>query len=185
MAVRKAAAYSRHYTRPSTRKSAVKRRNYIKTVPAQKITKFHMGDIKKYNSNRFNIILTMQSKESIQIRDLALEAVIQYVHKELETTLPGQYYFAVKVYPHHIQRNHKVLTGAGADRMAIGMAHSWGTSEGRAALLKEGSAIFVVAVNDEKAAAFTRATLHKIKAKIPCSSRIVTEIHKEIKEVKE
>jgi len=176
MAVRKAAAYSKKYTRPSVRKSAVKARNYIKTVPAQKVTKFHMGNINKFNSNGFNVILTMQSKEKLQIRDLALEAVRQYVHKELEEKLPAAYYLGVKVYPHHIQRNHKVLTGEGADRMAIGMAHSWGTSEGRAALVDVNHPLFVVAVDDEKAAATARDILKKVKPKLPCSTRIVTEV---------
>jgi len=174
MGVRKARAYSRKYARPSTRRSSRKNQNYIKTVPSQKITKFHMGDFNKYKDNKFRYVLTMESKEKIQIRDLALEACRQYVVKELETNLLGQFYFEVKVYPHHIQRNHKVLTGVGADRMAIGMAHSFGTSEGRAALVPADHPIFVVAIDSEKGLGIARAALHKIKAKLPCTTRILT-----------
>lgn len=176
MGVRKARAYTHHYTRPSTRRSAKKGNNYIKTVPTQKISKFHMGDTKRYLKGGFPILLTMQSKETAQIRDLAIEAVRQYLTKELEEKYLGQFYLGVKIYPHHIQRNHKVLTGAGADRMAIGMAHSYGSSEGRAALVGVNHPLFVIGVNDEKAASFVRFILKQIKAKLPCTTRIVTEM---------
>jgi len=175
MALRKALSYSKRHVRPYTRKSAKKSKSYIKAVPAQKVVKLHMGDIHGFDNKKLNIILKLQSTEPIQIRDHAIEAARQYIHKELEESLAGQYYFAVKIYPHHIIRENKMITGAGADRMQTGMAHSFGVTIGRTAIVKEGQEIFLVAVNSEKAVRITRGAFEKIKAKLPCSTRIMTE----------
>jgi large subunit ribosomal protein L10e len=175
MALRKALSYSKRHVRPYTRKSAKKSKSYIKAVPAQKVVKLHMGDIHGFDNKKLNIILKLQSTEPIQIRDHAIEAARQYVHKDLEENLAGQYYFAVKIYPHHIIRENKMITGAGADRMQTGMAHSFGVTVGRTAIVKKGQDIFIVAVNSEKAMRITRVAFEKIKAKLPCSTRIITE----------
>jgi large subunit ribosomal protein L10e len=136
-----------------------------------------MGDIRGFGNKRFNTILKMLSGESVkvQMRDNAIEAARQYIHKELEEALAGQYYFAVKVFPHHVLRENKMITGAGADRMQTGMAHSFGVTVGRAAIVRPGSEIFVIAVNSDKAMKIARISMEKIKAKLPCSTRILTE----------
>lgn len=175
MALRKASSYSKFKTRPYTRKSAAKSKSYIKTIPPQKVVKLHMGDIAGFEQNKFPIILKLVSLNDVQIRDNAIEAVRQSVHHELETNFAGQYYFGVKIYAHHIIRENKMLTGAGADRMQTGMAHSFGTAIGRAALVKKGKELFVIAVNSEKAMQAAREYFNKGKAKLPCSTRIVTE----------
>jgi len=173
MALRKATSYSKRYARPYTRKSSARGKNYIKSVPNQKVVKLHMGDIQGFESNKYSIIIRMTSTERIQIRDNAIEAARQSIHKDLEDNFAGQYYFGVKVFPHHVLRENRMLTGAGADRMQTGMAHSFGVTIGRAALVKEGQEIFIVAVNSEKAQRVTRKALDKIKAKLPCSTRIL------------
>lgn len=175
MALRKALAYSKKPARPYTRKSAVKSKSYIKTIPPQKIVKMKMGDIKGYENGKFKYFVRLLAGEDILIRDNALEAARQYVHKALETILIGQYYFELKVFPHHIIREHKVAQGAGADRMAIGMAHSFGMTIGRGALIKQNQQIFVVAVGSEKARKSAVDTLTKVKAKLPCHCLISVE----------
>ena len=175
MGLRKASAYSRKLNRPYTRKSSVKSKSYIKTVPNQLVVKFKMGNIKDYDEGRMKYILILASSEDILIRDNALEASRQHIHKILEEELQGQFYFEVKVYPHHIIREKKMLTGAGADRVQTGMAHSFGTNMGRAAIVKAGQEIFLVAVTGEKPKRMVYKTLEQIKSKLPGSSRILTE----------
>jgi len=175
MALRKALAYSKRHFTPYTRKSSVKSKNYIKAVPQMKISKFKMGDIKGYEQKKYNIIIKLCSGETLLIRDNALEAARQYVNKELESNSSGQFYFELRVYPHHILRENKTLTGAGADRMSTGMQRSFGVTIGRAAIVKKDQEIFLVAVNSEKAKKIAIKALEKVKAKLPCHSRIFVE----------
>ena len=178
MALRKALSYSKKYTRPYTRHSKKKSKSYIKTVPQQKVVRFKMGAIKDFGDNKFKIIIKLLAGEKVLIRDNALEASRQYIHKILEENLQGSYYFGVEVYPHHILRENKMLTGAGADRMQTGMTNSFGTTIGRAAMLPENKEIFLIAVNTEKARKLAFAALERIKAKLPGRVRISMEIRK-------
>jgi len=178
MGLRKASSYSRRYARPYTRKSSVKSKSYIKTIPPQKIVRFKMGSIKDYEDGKLKFILRLVSSESILIRDNAIESARQYVHKILEEKLLGQYYFEVRVYPHHILRENKMLTGAGADRMQTGMTLSFGVTMGRAAMIKAEQDIFLIATLNEKARSLSVKALEKIKAKLPCHARIVMETSK-------
>lgn len=175
MALRKAASYSKFKARPYTRKSSKKSKSYIKTIPPQKVVKFHMGNIPAYQQGKFPILIKLNSTENVQMRDNAIEAARQSIHKDLESSFLGQYYFAVKIFPHHILRENKMLTGAGADRMQTGMTQSFGAAIGRAAFLKPDQTIFLIAVNSEKALLATRSAINKIKAKLPCTTRIVVE----------
>lgn len=174
-ALRKAGSYSKRYARPYTRKSKVKAKSYIKTIPPQKIVKFYMGNREAFESGKLPLVLRLISEEQIQIRDNALEACRQYINKQLETSLGNQFYFLVKVAPHHILRENKMLTGAGADRMQTGMQLSFGKAVGRAALVPPGKEIFTVAVETEKAASEARKMFEKIRAKLPGKTRIITQ----------
>jgi large subunit ribosomal protein L10e len=175
MGLRKASSYSKKYTRPYTRKSTKKSKSYIKTIPAQKIVRFKMGSIKDYEEGKFKYILRLVSGDNILIRDNALESARQFIHKILEEQLLGQYYFEVRVYPHHILREHKALTGAGADRMSTGMCLSFGVTMGRAAIVKTEQDIFLIAVSNEKARGVAVNALEKIKAKLPGHTRLIME----------
>jgi len=175
MALRKALAYSKKKVRPYTRKSKTKSKSYIKTIPQQKIVKFRMGKIKDHESGKFKNIVKLIAGEKVLIRDNALESARQHILKVLEEEIPGQYYFEVKVFPHHILRENKTLTGAGADRMQTGMQKSFGTVMGRAAIIKPGQTIFLVSFFHEKQRSIVNKALNKIKAKIPCHARLVME----------
>jgi len=86
--------------------------------------------------------LTLVSTEKVQIRHNALEACRQFINKKLDKELAGQYFFKIIPFPHHIQRENKMLTGAGADRMQTGMQLAYGKASGKAAILKTNSKIF-------------------------------------------
>ena len=175
MALRKALSYSKMHTRPYTRKSKVKSKSYIKTIPQQKIVKFRMGDIKGYETGKLKNIVKLVAGEDILIRDNSLEASRQYINAQLEKNLPGEFYFEVSVFPHHILRENKMLTGAGSDRMQTGMAHSFGSTQGRAAIVKSGQDIFLVALFHERSRKLVSKVFGSIKAKLPCHARLAFE----------
>jgi large subunit ribosomal protein L10e len=175
MPVRKALAYSKRHVIPYTRKSAKKAKSYIKTVPPQKIAKMIMGDRKSFENDGFKFIIKLVATKNVLIRDLALEAVRQYINKVLEIDLTGQYYFELKVYPHHIIRENKSAGGqAGADRVSTGMAQSFGTTIGRGALVKQGQTLFIIGVNTDKAMSLAISYFKQARPKLPgkCSIEI-------------
>ena len=174
MALRKANAYSKRIVVPFTRISKRKGKSYIKTVPPQKIVKFTMGRERLLNEGKLPIQLEVISTEKVQLRHNALEACRQFVNKKLEKELAGQYLFKVVPYPHHIQRENKMITGAGADRMSRGMQLSFGKSIGKAAIVKKGSPVFFVAVANMKAEQLARKVINQVKSKLPCTIRIVS-----------
>jgi large subunit ribosomal protein L10e len=176
--LRKATAYSKKKVVPFTRVSKRRQKSYIKTVPHQKIVKFTMGKEDLYNKGKLPHQLISVATEKVQLRHNALEACRQYINKKLDTELGGQYLFKVIPFPHHIQRENKMLTGAGADRMQTGMRAAFGKSAGKAAILKPGSKIFFVGVANERAVVFARKVLKQIKAKLPGKTKILYELKK-------
>ena len=167
MGLRKASAYSKKFVVPYTRKSKKKSKSYVKVVPPSKVVKFTMGDEKGFKEGKYPYLLTIVSAERVQIRHNSMEACRQYINKKLDELLLGKYVFKILPYPHHIQRENKMITGAGADRMQTGMALSFGKSMGRSALLKAGSRLFFFAVANENGIRVIRAILKEIRSKMP------------------
>jgi large subunit ribosomal protein L10e len=171
-ALRKANSYSKRSVTPFTRVSKRRQKSFIKVVPPQKIVKFEMGKSGDLENGKLPHILTVVSTEKVQLRHNAMEACRQYINKKLDKEYAGQYFFKIIPFPHHIQREHRMLTGAGADRMSSGMQLSFGRSIGKAAILKEGSKIFFFALPNEKSVVFTRKLLQQIKSKLPGNFRV-------------
>jgi len=166
--IRKAAAYSKRKVTPYTRISKKRHKSYIKTVPPQKIVKFKMGEGK--NLHHELIVITT---EKVQIRDSALEACRQYLNKKMEKELVNQYIFKVVPFPHHIQRENKMLTAPGADRMQTGMQLSFGKSVGKSAILKKDGEIFKISLATPKAVQFVRKIIKQVKSKLPSKTKIL------------
>ena len=178
-ALRKANAYTKRYARPFTRKSSVRSKAYIKTTPPQKVVKFHMGNYHAYMDGKYKYFIRVVSLQSVQMRDNAIESARQAVNKFLDAKFLGNYYFGVKVYPHHILRENKMFSGGSkGERVNTGMQLSYGKTIGRAALVPAGKEIFIVAIENEKAMRDTKVFLHKMKSKLPCTSRVIIEIKK-------
>ncbi|MGK0208919.1 MAG: large subunit ribosomal protein L10e [Patescibacteria group bacterium] len=169
MALRKGSAYTARKARPFTRKSKVRSKSYIKTVPAARIVKYKMGDIKGYDTEKFPIAIGVVSKVQAQVRDNSLEAVRQFFNRFLQVKLGKEFYLEVKVFPHHILRENKMLTGAGADRMQTGMARSFGKTMGRAAMVKPGQVLFIIGVKNALAEVEARKLIASAKARLPCA----------------
>jgi large subunit ribosomal protein L10e len=90
----------RPYTRQSRRNP---RKSYVVGVPFSKIHIFEMGNPTK----KFDTCLNLVVGHPVQIRDNALEAARQYVHKIMEEKLLGQYYFEVRVFPQNPHHRHE------------------------------------------------------------------------------
>lgn len=178
MAMRKASCYSKMKSVPYTRKSKKQKLSYIKSVPYTKVTKFRMGDLAKYKEEKFKTVMTIKTKEYVQMRDTALEAARQYLNRFLTQQMKKEFYFELKPYPHHVIRENKMLTGAGADRMSTGMALSFGRTTGRAALIKENSILFIIAFNGKENEQVVRKLLKAVKSRLPCKILIETEYKK-------
>jgi len=173
--LRKAAAYSKKIVVPFTRVSKRRQKSFIKVVPPQKIVKFTMGKENLFDNGKLPYTLTMIADEKVQVRHNALEACRQFINKKLENEMNGQYLFKVIPFPHHIQRENKMITGAGADRMQTGMQLSFGKNVGKAAIMKKGDRLFFVALPTPKSVQFTRKVLKQIKSKLPCKTSILYE----------
>jgi len=176
MALRKASAYSKRKARPYTRKSKKRAKSYIKTVPNSRIVKFKMGDLKGFDNGDYKHILIIKSKENIQIRDNSIEAVRQYFNRFIQLRIGKEFYLEVKIYPHHILRENKMLTGAGADRMQTGMSRAFGKTMGRAAIVKSGQTLFIIGVKTRKAEVEVRKLIRSAKSRMAC--KITTELKK-------
>lgn len=174
MGLRKASSYSKRIVVPYTRNSKKQQKAYIKTIPPQKIVKFSMGNNKGFKEGKYPFQLTVVSKEKVQIRHNALESCRQFLNRKLDTDFPAQYIFKVIPYPHHIQRENKMLTGAGADRMQTGMQLSFGKAVGKAAIVNENGRIFFFALPSQKAVQVIRAYLQQIRSKLPCKIKVIS-----------
>jgi len=173
--LRKASSYSKKKARPFTRLSKNKKKAFIKVSPHNKIVKYNMGNQADYDKGKHKFVLRLISENKVQIRDSALESCRMLLNKLLDKDLPGQFYFKINIFPHHILRENKTAAGAGADRLSSGMKHSFGVIIGRAAMVKPGQDVLLVSCTNEKAAQIVKKTLSMVKAKLPCKSKIVFE----------
>ena len=176
MGLRNARAYSKRYARPYTRNSKVKSKAYIKTIPHNKIVKCMIGNINGYQQGKLPYVLKLLSKEDIQLRDNAIEACRQVILKELDGGAVSNYYFAVRRYPHHILRENRMFSGGSkGERVNQGMQQSFGSAIGRAAMVKEGEDIFLIAFSDKKFLNIVREAFRKVKPKLACATKVVFE----------
>ena len=167
--LRKANAY-RKVVRAYTRKSKYKKKGFIKGNISSKIVRFHMGDSKKEFPKSVKLVAT----EPFQIRHNALESCRILVNRQLQKKFGNKgYHFFINVYPHHVLRNNKMLSGAGADRMQTGMKQSFGKVEGIAAQVKKGTTIFTAEV-DDNGVEYAKDMLMKTKPRI--SGRTTVEV---------
>jgi len=137
--LRKGICY-RDIKRSYTRKSKYKQKGYIKSIPPHKIVRFQMGDIKE----NYDYVVSLVSKANIQIRQNGIESARQIVNRNLQSKIPGNYYYTINMYPHHILRENKMLGGAHADRLQKGMGHPFGKPINVAAKIAKGQKIMRV-----------------------------------------
>jgi ribosomal protein L10e len=176
---RKARAYSKRKPLANTRKSKKHQLSYIKQVPNQKIVKFNMGDPLGFEQGKYPIKVTLSTEENIQIRDLALEAARQAIHKEMTAIFQKFYFLRCNVFPHNILRNNRVFSGGSkGERVQTGMSKSFGTPEGRAAVLRKGKPVFTAYFAGEDKIPAVRHIFKSASPKLPCKTKMIFEILK-------
>ena len=173
---RRAKAYSKRNPVVNTRRSRKQQLSYIKMVPPQKIVRFNMADSKGFDEGKYQIKVTLSTEENIQIRDLALEATRQSIHKDFTDDFQKDFFLRCNAYPHNILRNNKVFSGGSkGERIQTGMSKSFGTPEGRAAVVKKGKPVFTGYFSGEFNIPKARQAFKKTSPKLPCATRIVVE----------
>jgi large subunit ribosomal protein L10e len=122
---------------------AYTRREYMGGVPGNRIIQFESGA----PNGDFPVRLTLIAEERGQIRHTALEAMRQTAVRALDAGIGREnYHLQVRVYPHHVLRQNKQASGAGADRVSMGMRLAFGKAIGTAARVEAGQPILQVRV---------------------------------------
>ncbi len=144
------------------------RREYMGGVPACRITQFDIGNLKE----SFPVQLSLGMEEAGQVRDIALEAARISAVRVLERTAPNQFHLKMRRYPHAILREHKMATGAGADRISDGMRRAFGKPVGHAVRAGIGTEILTI-YTTEAHVADAKEALRKASHKLPVPTRVI------------
>ncbi|WP_209628983.1 50S ribosomal protein L16 [Methanofollis sp. W23] len=152
-------------------KKAYTRREYMGGVPGSRIVQFDMGNL----SGDFPMEISLAVEESCQIRHTALEAARININRRLMNEVGrAGYHLKLRTYPHHVLRENKQATGAGADRVSEGMRMAFGKAVGTAARVEPGQKIFTVYTNKNQIEKAKDALKHG-GYKLPSPTRIVIE----------
>jgi large subunit ribosomal protein L10e len=128
---------------------------------------------------KYDTVGDLLSKDSLDIRDNAIESVRSGMNRMLVKSLGKDGYFMkVRVYPSHLMRENKQAQGAGADRVSQGMTLAFGIPIGRCARVKAGQVLYSVLCFDNQKDAVKKCLL-RAKSKLPCKTEII--FHKDIK----
>ena len=139
--------YRRSNGQPYTRKQ------YITGKPQIKIAKFQGGQRGDYD---YSVQLLIN--ERVQITHMAIEATRLAANKTLEKTTGESGYFSkLRIYPHVLLRENKMIAAAGADRLQEGMRRAFGKAVSLAARVKRGQCIMELQVKKEHLEAAKKA----------------------------
>ncbi len=145
---------------------AYTRREYMGGVPGLRILQFESGN----KTGSFPVTMHMVPEERGQITHTALEAMritaVRYLDKRVGRL---GYHLRVRAYPHHVLRQNKQASGAGADRVSMGMRLAFGKAIGTAARIEANQQLLTVHCN-EKDIPHVREAFRKCYNKIamPC-----------------
>ena len=129
------------------------RKQYIKGKPQIKIAKFQGGQQGDYD---FSVQLLINEK--MQITHMAIESTRLSANKTLEKTTGETGYFSkLRIYPHVLLRENKMIAAAGADRLQEGMRRAFGKAVSLAARVKRGQCIMELQVKKEHLEAAKKA----------------------------
>jgi large subunit ribosomal protein L10e len=115
------------------------RREYIKGKPQIKIARFSSGQFK---DNYYDYKVELLATEKIQIRHNALESARLAANKTMATAGETSFFSSLKVYPHVLLRENKMIATAGADRLQEGMRRAFGKATGLAARIRPDQVIY-------------------------------------------
>ena len=125
-------------------KPAYTRREYITGIPGSKIAQYKMGDVAA-DPDEYPVQISLVTDEAVQIRHGSLEASRLSANRHMIKSVgEGNYKMILRKFPHHVIRENKQATGAGADRVSDGMRQSFGKIVGTAARIPAGDRIFTI-----------------------------------------
>lgn len=137
------------------------RKEYEKGSPAVRIARFTNGKAR----DDYDLKLQLVSTEKVQIRHFAIEAARVAAHKIIEDE-DETYFLEVKIYPHIILRENKMIATAGADRLQEGMRHAYGRPVALAARMNIGDTILEISIMKERLST-AKAALKSAGSKLP------------------
>ncbi len=143
---------------------------YCAGSPNSKIARFSTGQA----SPDYDYQLKLVSTEKVQIRHNALEAARVAANKKLTPIGETAYFLRVKVYPHVILRENRMIATAGADRLQEGMRKAWGKPMGLAARVMPGSVILELSIKKENLEKAKEA-MKSASTKLPMPTEVVIE----------
>lgn len=147
---------------------AYTRKEYTGGIPQSTLLTFETGTPQR----DFPVTMLLVANERAQIRSQAIEAARIAGNRHLEKHVgKNNFYFKVRVVPHHIIRENKQATGAGADRVSQGMRRAFGTNVGQAARVYQDQAVFELRTTKEFARRGKEA-LRKSGMKLPSPCRV-------------
>src|SRR4249920_2388489 len=114
------------------------RKEYIRGKPQLKIARFSSGLATGDYDFKVELLVT----EKMQIRHNALEAARLAANKTMAKAGDMSFFSMLRVYPHVILRENKMIATAGADRLQEGMRRAFGKATGLAARVKPEQSIF-------------------------------------------
>lgn len=140
-------------------------------VPGSKVVQFDMGNL----TEEFPVALHLIVEEACQIRHTALEAARVNMNRRLMKDVGrSNFHMKLRVFPHHVIRENKQATGAGADRVSEGMRLSFGKPVGTAARVQEKQRVFTIWTSPQYVDKAKYALLHG-GHKLPTPIRVVIE----------
>lgn len=143
------------------------RKQYIKGKPQIKIAKFASGQRADYD-----YCVQLCSNEKVQIRHMAIESARLSANKAIEKVAGETGYFSIlRIYPHVLLRENKMIATAGADRLQEGMRGAFGKAVSLAARVGTGQCIMEVFVKKEHLEVAKKA-LHGACVKLPVTPTI-------------
>ena len=155
-------------------KPAYTRREYITGIPGSKIAQHKMGNIDTEPED-YPVQISLSTEEEVQLRHGSLEASRLSANRHLLKELGQENYkMILRKFPHHVIRENKQATGAGADRVSDGMRQSFGKVVGTAARIPKGDRIFTAWCRPEDADVVKDA-LRRAYNKISPPCRITVE----------
>jgi large subunit ribosomal protein L10e len=144
------------------------RREYMGGVPVCRVTQFDTGNLRA----EFPWSLSLATEEAAQVRDIALESARVSAVRVLERTSPNEYHLKVRRFPHQILREHKMATGAGADRISDGMRRAFGKTVGHAVRAEIGAELLTI-YTTEAHLEDAKEALRKASHKLPIPTRLM------------
>ncbi len=150
------------------------RREYMGGVPGLRILQFESGNKK----GEFNTAVHLIPEERGQLLHTTLDAMRITAVRALDKKVGrGGYHLRIRCYPHEVIRQNKQASGAGADRVSMGMRLAFGKAIGTAARIKAGQEIITVHC-DERHVEGVKDALRKCYNKIsmPCHFKVDTAV---------